>query len=71
MGTQNGVYSCAIDKQPVMTYTGNYKQTANQQLLCFAGGLDGGEHTMTVSNQPGNQDTRLEIDFAQLYGVNP
>ena len=54
-----------------MTYTGNYKQTANQQLLCFAGGLDGGEHTMTVSNQPGNQDTRLEIDFAQLYGVNP
>lgn len=70
LGPSHGNYTCAIDDGVATMYSGTYPSIVTEQMLCFAGSLAPGNHSIIVGNVPTSSVTAaLTVDYAQVWGV--
>ncbi|KAF8318029.1 hypothetical protein DL93DRAFT_2055029, partial [Clavulina sp. PMI_390] len=70
LGLSHGKFTCAVDGGTTNLYVGTYSTTLTQQMLCLAGPLGTGSHSIVLSNAPvSNTSAALSIDFAKVWGV--
>ena len=71
LNTNHGNYSCGVDGVgSSKLYSGKTPTKEYQQLICYADGLDHGQHTLTVHNVPVGLNTWFSIDYAEVWGDN-
>lgn len=68
LGPSHGNYTCSTDGGAAFLYSGTYPSTVTQQMLCFAGSLTPGNHSIVISNVPTNTTlAALTIDYAEVW----
>lgn len=70
LGPNHGKYTCSIDGEAPTMYSGKYPSIVTEQMLCFAGSLAPGNHSITIGNAPTSSVTAaLTVDYAQVWSV--
>ncbi|KAF8316031.1 hypothetical protein DL93DRAFT_786274 [Clavulina sp. PMI_390] len=66
----NGPYMCSIDNTSNFTYTSYAPQSADSQVMCYAGGLDPTkQHTIQLFNSPNATNQRIQLTHALAFQV--
>lgn len=65
---RHGDYVASVDGAQSMTLSGNWNETAYQQMLYYAEDLGAGTHNLIVQNQPsGDGKSYLSVDFVKTW----
>ncbi|KAF8305431.1 hypothetical protein DL93DRAFT_354682 [Clavulina sp. PMI_390] len=67
---ENSPYMCSIDNDSNSMYSSYAPQSAENQMMCYAGGLDPTkQHTIQVFNYPNVTNPHLQLTHAQAWQV--